>query len=337
MVSGHNDLKIKQTQGDLKMRKNLMTVLITVGVAGMGGMLMAQEVPQEEMQIIVQDNFRPSNDEGMMELFVNDDELLAFDEKNDNVPGDRMDRQPGPQPQINNSVGPQENCPVMAGDKQGCPKAEGPQACPGKCPKMEGQRGMGKYPQIDKDKQGHRGMGQLGDKCQRMGDRRDGKGPQMGDRRNGQEGIHNGHPGQDGRTGFGHPMMMKYLAEKFPTEMEEIKQLRRQSDEVRKLADSKLRELVKKTSEEMKARREKMEQFHKDVQEYRKNKDEKLLAKIEAQIGEFYTERLDSMKKKLATEETYLKEKTAEYERLAAEKEQEIAKRVKELTTPDAK
>ncbi len=290
------------------MRNSLIMAMIAAGFTGMAMPTFAQEGQPGQLTMIVQDNFlAPENGEdGFIGLLVEqDDDLLVFDDKNAREPGDRMERPAGPPPPMRDKEAPGE-CPMKEGKPDGCPCA-GKDCAPEKGEKMQGLRGPhGREMGGRQGCHGGREMGNDGDR----------KGPMDGARRGGME----------------QPMMMKYMSEKYAAEMAEIQQLRRQSEEVRKLGEAKLRELMKKAGEEMKARQEKMEQFKKDVQEYKKTKDAKLLAKIEAQVGAFYTEKLDMMKKRIAAGESKLKEMSADYERQAAAKEQEIIKRVKELT-----
>ena len=157
------------------------------------------------------------------------------------------------------------------------------------------------------------------------GERRGGPGGEMGEM--GGPGGDRG-PGRGGPGGDNMRMMNDMLLLKYPKEMEEIKKLRESDPEA---AKAKMQELAKKAGEEMKAEREK---FMELVKAYQKDKDPKVLEQIKAKITEQYTQRLESMKKKIEFDENNIKERKAKYDEAVANKDQEIAKRLERTTNP---
>lgn len=157
------------------------------------------------------------------------------------------------------------------------------------------------------------------------GERRGGPGGEMGEM--GGPGGDRG-PGRGGPGGDNMRMMNDMLLLKYPKEMEEIKKLRESDPEA---AKTKMQELAKKAGEEMKAEREK---FMELVKAYQKDKDPKVLEQIKAKITEQYTQRLESMKKKIEFDENNIKERKAKYDEAVANKDQEIAKRLERTTNP---
>lgn len=141
--------------------------------------------------------------------------------------------------------------------------------------------------------------------------------------------------GRQGPGGDNQRMMVERLLQKYPKEMEEIKQLRETDPEA---AMDKLQELSKKAREEMKAEREKMQaerkKFMEMVKAYQKNKDPKALEQIKAKVTELYTQRLENIKKRIETDENNLKERKARYEEAVSGKDQEITKRLERITNP---
>jgi hypothetical protein len=158
-----------------------------------------------------------------------------------------------------------------------------------------------------------------------------------------------GRPGRDDQAGgqapgreMGRPgpggdqrMMVGRLLQKYPKEMEEIKQLRETDPEA---ARDKMQELSKKASEEMKAEREKMQaerkKFMEMVKAYQKDKDPKALEQIKAKVTELYTQRLEDMKKRIEMDENNIKARKAKYEEAVSGKDQEITKRLERITNP---
>ncbi|MFA7232367.1 MAG: hypothetical protein WC071_13930 [Victivallaceae bacterium] len=120
-------------------------------------------------------------------------------------------------------------------------------------------------------------------------------------------------------------MPERQLEAKYPEEMKEIKKLR-------DTANEKMQALVKKEQAEIKARQEKQEKFRNAIQEYKKNPTPELLEQIKAGVTDHYTMQLENMKKRIGTEETRIKEAKAKCEELAANKDQEIAKRIENIT-----
>ena len=280
------------------MNNRLMVILVTAGLVGMGTMplLMAEENQPGDLQARVQDHLGASDDGGFGILLAENEELFALDEKMVTAPGDRVEPPAGPPP----PEGPGPRPDVKGSDEN--------QLAPG-CPSPNGPKGPG----MDNGKDRH-GFGM------------------MGPRHGGFDRM--GHRPMAGRSsiGNGNPEMVRYLTENYAEEMEEVRQLNRQSEEVKKLAENKFRELAKKAAADFKAHREKVEQLNQVVQEYRKTKDQKLLSKIETLVADFYVEKVTTLKKRAEVAEARVKDLNGECDRMAANQKQEIENKVKELT-----
>ncbi|MDD3117708.1 MAG: hypothetical protein PHQ27_00890 [Victivallales bacterium] len=315
------------------MNNRLMVALLVAGCAGMvSAAQVGGESPMDLPGVMLECPVIPDGD---FELSAWDDgALLALDDSTAPAPGDRVippsDR-PAPKPGMDeNNPDRPGSCP---GPNMGAEDRDRPEPCPSEDKAMKGRKG----PLCDEGRPGmdgpkHRRFGRMalprGDRkpmgecpmAQRRGPQQMGECP-MAQRRGPQQ--------MKGREGK--PELNRYLMANYPKEMEEIRQLRRQSEEVQKLAARKFRQLAQKAETGLREQREKARKLQQLVTEYRKSKDKELLSQIKDLVTEFQTAKVAAMKKRIEVGEARLGDLKAECDRLAAEQKQEVESKVETL------